>query len=132
MTEYRLIRENPDHGHHLECVKFFEELGDTHITVSMFDGSEDKMCLENARSLWTEMVGNGWERALFDPDFESWTEKSEVAPQPKERLRRKKQRVKAAMTGFDKLSKASKQKQYKQYTKKMKHELSKPNYALEA
>ena len=88
------------------------EKGETGQTTRMvefvYPSEEVKTYLVvTARAIWDTLILDEWN--VYIPEHE----KNAVAPQPKERLRRKKQRVKTSMTGFDKLK-------------------NKSNYALEA
>ena len=57
------------------------------VKITFTDGESQTMAVEHARVHWKRFIDEGWEEYK----------------EPKERTRRKKQRVKAAMTDFDKL-----------------------------
>jgi hypothetical protein len=100
MGKWFLRREDPDHGFNYSYMTV--ELQSTSTTPTVVfvypDGEEKTYMVTAARAIWDTLINDDWN--AYIPE-----EKSEVAPQPKERLRRKKQRVKSAMTGFDKLRK---------------------------
>jgi len=117
VSKWFLRKEDPDHGFNYSYMTVELVPHENHTpTVNFVEEFEKKTYLvEAAREIWDALINDDWN--VYIPE----EEKSEVAPQPKERLRRKKQRVKTAMTGFDKLKK-----------KQLIHELHISNYALEA
>ena len=113
MSKWFLRREDPDHGFNYSYMTVELVPHENHTpTVNFVEfGKKETYLVEAARVIWDALINDDWNAYIPEDDpmhgFSTAHEKSEVAPQPKERLRRKKQRVKSAMTGFDKLKKNS-------------------------
>jgi len=101
MSKWFLRKESPEHGFNYSymTVELTRNVTGIHTVNFVEEFEKETYLVEAARAIWDALINDDWN--VYIP------EKSEVAPQPKERLRRKKQRVKSAMTGFDKLKKNS-------------------------
>ncbi len=84
------------------------------VEVCSPDGEVSKMTVEAARGVWEALIGHGF---VIQNECHHWDmDEFYSMKREKERTRRKTQRMKSAMTSFD----------------KMKKELKYENYALEA